>query len=220
MHSAPAEMQELSAQRMVALLEATGVTTDSRNMLTAFSECRKLCYRFQEDKGLDFTPKEQLDWIMDYLCVSPGAEVWNKLFDAYATSLLDIPPVFVEGLGGILKELKESYKLAVICNTGRTPGWVVESVLGNSGLKQHFDVLLFSNEVGVAKPNRYIFQIASRLLEEQPENILHIGDHLLTDVAGARGAGLKAAWYNPEGIDRSVECDFVIKDLSELLKIQ
>ncbi|MDD2574043.1 MAG: HAD family hydrolase [Bacillota bacterium] len=218
--SAPVKVRELSAQRMMTLLKGAGINTECRNVLTAFAECRKLCYSFQEDKGIDFTPKEQMDWIMDYLGVKPEEGLWNELFDAYTTSLLDIPPGFPKGLGGVLKELRKRYKLAIICNTGRTPGWVVRSVLDNSGLKQYFDVLVFSNEVGVAKPNPYIFRIASRILNEKPENILHIGDHLLTDVAGSRGAGFKAAWYNPEEIDQKVECDLTIKDFSELLKIQ
>lgn len=218
--SAPGKVREISARRMVDLLEKAGFYTECSDMLTAFAECRKLCYSYQEDKGIDFTPKEQLDWIMDYLKAKPEPKVWNGLFDAYTTSLLEIPPKLAEGLGGILETLKKEYKLAVICNTGRTPGWVVRSVLATFGLKQYFDVLIFSNEVGVAKPNRYIFQITSRLLKERPGSILHIGDHLHTDVAGAREAGFKAAWYNPEGIDQPVDCDIIIKDFSELLKIQ
>lgn len=217
--SEPVKVRESSAHRMISLLKRENIFIDCEDIMIAFAECRELCYRHQEDRGIDFTPKEQLDWIIDRLEIKPSSDTWNGLFDAYTTSLLDFPPSFAKGLGEVLMALKKDYKLAIISNTGRTPGWVVRCVLTDFNLKQYFDVLVFSNEIGVAKPNPYIFQITSRILREQPENILHIGDHLHTDVAGALGAGFKAGWYNPEGMDIEIEADFTLKDFSELLKI-
>jgi len=119
-----------------------------------------------------------------------------------------------------LKELAARFKLALICNTGRTPGWVVRKVLSRQGFERYFNTLIFSNEVGVAKPNPYIFEIAARVLEVQPDKTLHVGDSLITDVAGASGAGFRAGWYNPTRIDKKVECDVVLWDFSDILKIQ
>jgi putative hydrolase of the HAD superfamily len=157
---------------------------------------------------------------MDYFEIRPEPGLWNGLFDAYTTTILEVPPVFVEGLEGILKELAARFKLALICNTGRTPGWVVRKVLSRQGFERYFNTLIFSNEVGVAKPNPYIFEIAARVLEVQPGKTLHVGDSLITDVAGASGAGFRAGWYNPARIDKKVECDVVLWDFSDILKIQ
>ncbi len=218
--SAPVEVRELSAKRMIDILQREeNITIDCDKMLRAFAECREICYRYQEDRGIDFTPREQLDWIMDYFRIKPGPEAWNGLFDAYTTSLLDYPPNFVKGLSGVLEELHKNYKLAIISNTGRTPGWVVRCVLEDIGLRQYFDVLVFSNEMGIAKPNNYIFRITARRLREQPEDIMHVGDHIHTDVAGALNSNYKAVWYNPEGIKKSVACDLEIRDFAELLNI-
>jgi FMN phosphatase YigB (HAD superfamily) len=49
---------------------------------------------------------------------------------------------------------------------------------------------------------------------------LHVGDSLITDVAGASGAGFRAGWYNPARVGKEVECDVVIRDFSDILKIR
>lgn len=45
-----------------------------------------------------------------------------------------------------------------------------------------------------------------------------IGDSLTSDIKGANNAGIKACWYNPEGLacDKDVQIDFEIKDLHEV----
>ncbi len=218
--SAPVEVREISAKRMTRLLVEAGFIVDYENMMKAFALCRQHCYFYQEEKGIDFTPREQLDWIMDYFEIKPEPDLWNGLFDAYTTTLLEAPPVFVKGLEDTLKDLAARLKLAVICNTGRTPGWVVRNLISKQGFERYFNTLIFSNEVGVAKPNPYIFEIAARVLEVQPSKILHVGDSPITDVAGAFGAGFRAGWYNPARVDKEVECDVVIRDFSDILKIR
>lgn len=64
------------------------------------------------------------------------------------------------------------------------------------GLDAHFALSLSAREVGVAKPAAAIFRSACAQLRIAPENVLHVGDDPMLDVAGARGAGLRAAWLN------------------------
>jgi FMN phosphatase YigB (HAD superfamily) len=218
--SQPARVRELAAEKMTTGIRELGLKISREDMFKAFSECRQICYSYQEDKEIDFTPKEQLDWILEHFGVNTTLPMWNRLFLYYTTSLFDIPPFFAEGLEGILKELKAKYRLAVICNTGRTPGWVIRKILKDNDLEQHFDVLVFSNEMGIAKPNPLIFEITSRLLETHPSRIIHVGDDLRTDVGGALRAGFKTGWYNPKGIKKEVDCDFLLNNLSDLVKIQ
>jgi FMN phosphatase YigB (HAD superfamily) len=60
-----------------------------------------------------------------------------------------------------------------------------------------FDAIVTSGEVGVAKPDARIFEIAARLLGVPTAAAWHVGDSLSTDVAGAHNAGLAAAiWLN------------------------
>ncbi|GAJ78028.1 LOW QUALITY PROTEIN: 2-haloalkanoic acid dehalogenase [Vibrio sp. JCM 18905] len=49
---------------------------------------------------------------------------------------------------------------------------------------------------GLAKPATDMFTKAKRFLDIPAENILHVGDHLTTDVHGAKSAGFAACWFN------------------------
>jgi FMN phosphatase YigB (HAD superfamily) len=46
--------------------------------------------------------------------------------------------------------------------------------------------------VAFHKPSPVIYEVAVRQLGLPPEQILHVGDHFLEDVEGARSAGLQS----------------------------
>jgi putative hydrolase of the HAD superfamily len=59
-------------------------------------------------------------------------------------------------------------------------------------LRKYFEVVIISCEAGFSKPSPVIFEHAARKLGLAPEFILHVGDDLEDDVAGANSAGFKA----------------------------
>jgi len=62
------------------------------------------------------------------------------------------------------------------------------------------DVLVVSEEAGVAKPNPAIFHIAlDRAGCASPAQAVMVGDAWATDIVGARSAGLRAVWLNRGG---------------------
>ncbi|QWT20134.1 HAD family hydrolase [Bacillus sp. NP157] len=67
------------------------------------------------------------------------------------------------------------------------------------GLHHFFHTRLNAYGVGVAKPDRMIFQAAADALGLEPAAILHVGDDPLLDVVGARDAGLRTVWLNRTG---------------------
>jgi putative hydrolase of the HAD superfamily len=93
----------------------------------------------------------------------------------------------------VLQWLRDHKKrIGLICNTGLTPGFGLRKFLANVGIADYFDLMLFSDEVGVRKPNPQIFQIATQKLQLKPYNIAHVGDNLKSDVWGAKNVGFKA----------------------------
>jgi FMN phosphatase YigB (HAD superfamily) len=109
------------------------------------------------------------------------------------------------------------YRLGVICNTGMAGGRVLREVLKRHGLFDFFEVTVFSNEFGRAKPHPSIFEhTLAELGGIAPTDALHVGDLEALDVEGARRAGLHAARYVPE-VDGLVEtdADFVVTDWRE-----
>jgi FMN hydrolase / 5-amino-6-(5-phospho-D-ribitylamino)uracil phosphatase len=66
--------------------------------------------------------------------------------------------------------------------------------LDRVGLEGFFVGTVSAKEVGVAKPNARIFQHACNVLKLPASQVLHVGDDLDLDVAGAVASGLQAVW--------------------------
>ena len=83
--------------------------------------------------------------------------------------------------------------------------------LGRIGLQQHFVFQLGAGEHGKAKPSACIFHAACDRLACERGEVLHVGDHIEADVAGAARAGLRSCWINRDG--RHWRHDHVTPDL-------
>jgi FMN phosphatase YigB (HAD superfamily) len=112
------------------------------------------------------------------------------------------------------------YSLGVICNTGMAGGRVLREVLRRHGLLDFFEVTVFSNEFGVAKPHPSIFQHTLAVLGGIPAaEALHVGDLEELDVEGARRAGVFSARYLPTTDGHvQTDADFVVTDWREFGK--
>ncbi|MGB2079709.1 MAG: HAD family hydrolase, partial [Vibrio sp.] len=74
---------------------------------------------------------------------------------------------------------------------------------------------------GYAKPNRQMFDLALAELNCEAAEVLHVGDHLISDVQGAKQAGLSACWiHTPQQrlSQQRVTClpDVAISSLADL----
>jgi FMN hydrolase / 5-amino-6-(5-phospho-D-ribitylamino)uracil phosphatase len=67
------------------------------------------------------------------------------------------------------------------------------------GLDSIFKAAVSAKTVGVAKPDRRIFQAAADAAGVQMHEVLHVGDDEALDVLGAQGAGMQAVWLNRQG---------------------
>ena len=128
----------------------------------------------------------------------------------------------VPGVGKVLPRLAQRYKLGIVSDTGLTPGRVLRQVLQRDGLLRHFDdALTFSDETGTTKPFPEQFLRTLNLLDARPEEAAHIGDLPETDLAGAKGVGMKAILFlgvNNRQDGRSL-ADAVLEEYDELEKV-
>lgn len=107
-----------------------------------------------------------------------------------------------EGALSTIEELRaRGFKLGVISNWGRG----LEDLLGSMGYAPYFDVIVTSAEVGLHKPQPEIFKLALERIGSKAAESIHIGDHLVADVAGARAVGIHPVLithaYNPQMVD-------------------
>ncbi len=87
--------------------------------------------------------------------------------------------------------------------------------LARCGLTPFVDVLVTSEEVGVPKPGRDMFDLAMRRLGVTAPDVVMFGDAWATDIAGATAAGIRAVWFNPRG-ERRPSDDASVTDVAAL----
>lgn len=76
-----------------------------------------------------------------------------------------------------------------------------------AGLEPWIDIVVLSDDIGINKPDRRIFDYAmQRIGDTDPAHHLMIGDNPQTDIAGAIGAGWHAVWYHPHRAFPGVPC--------------
>lgn len=138
---------------------------------------------------------EWISILLRALDVTVPADHHRAIQQRMETSILDVPPLPVEEAPSVLARLAGDYRLAVISDTGITPGRVLRQILENDNLLQYFDHLTFSDELGRSKPHRQAFEATLTALNAQPAQTIHVGDLLRTDVAGAQGVGMFAVQY-------------------------
>ncbi len=69
--------------------------------------------------------------------------------------------------------------------------------LERCGFETLVDLLVTSEEVGVSKPGRGIFEHALNRIGAPASEAVMLGDAWAADVEGARGAGVTPVWFNP-----------------------
>ncbi|ANI85084.1 5-amino-6-(5-phospho-D-ribitylamino)uracil phosphatase YigB [Kosakonia oryzae] len=92
-----------------------------------------------------------------------------------------------------LKRLATKWPLVAITNGNAQPELF--------GLSDYFEFVLRAGPDGRSKPFSDMYHLAADRLGVAVEDILHVGDDLTTDVAGAIRCGMQACWIKPEGAD-------------------
>jgi FMN phosphatase YigB (HAD superfamily) len=134
-------------------------------------------------------------------------------------TILDNLPAPVEEAKTVLPVLAARYPLAIISDTGLTPGRVLYQILEKDKLLDYFSYFTFSDQVGSSKPHPGNFLTTLQALGARPPEAVHIGDLLRTDIAGAKQVGMRAVQYvglNYDNADLNVTPDAIIYSHTEL----
>jgi putative hydrolase of the HAD superfamily len=138
---------------------------------------------------------EIVDAILASLRAPVAGEHREQLVAAFEMLLLEVPPEPMPGAVYTLPALAERYRLAVICDTGYSPGRVLRQQLQHDGLLSYFGYLYFSNEHGISKPDPRVFSHTLGELGVRAGEAAHVGDIQRTDIAGAQAAGMSAVHF-------------------------
>lgn len=141
----------------------------------------------------------------------PAGDLNEAFLNAMAAICTPLP-----GAVSLLNALKGKAKLGIITN-GFTA--LQEIRLARTGLRDYFDLLVISEQIGVAKPHPSIFDYALEQAGNPARSrVLMVGDTAESDILGGMNAGLSTCWLNahqrtlPDG----VEPTWTVTSLGEL----
>jgi len=82
-----------------------------------------------------------------------------------------------------------------------------------------FDAVVCSSQVGAYKPAPVMFERGLAALGLDAHEVLHVGDSLRTDVAGAHACGIRTAWVNRRALppEAGATATHVVADLAGLI---
>ncbi len=133
------QRMRVRAAGMADALAARGIHRPPATVLRAILDCGR--HRLAIDQEREFAPFNQVTWILGRLGLAPD-EMPPCLLAAvaapYCEAGLTVPPVVFPAAPATLAELSQRYPLALICNTGASPGAVLRTVLFRAGLLGFF----------------------------------------------------------------------------------
>ena len=114
----------------------------------------------------------------------------------------------------VLAYLQEKYVLHIISN-----GFKETTLLKMStcNLNPYFSNVIISEDVGVNKPDKAIFEYALAKARAKKEESIMIGDSIEADIRGAQDYGIKAIFFNPLNKEKPEDVKWQITHLEELM---
>ncbi|MEA1993689.1 MAG: HAD family hydrolase [Euryarchaeota archaeon] len=184
-------------------------------LIEVFLEADKIALKeFHNGKVLDAIRIDMQRNILKILELNGdfAEEMAQEFYELYPG--LNIP---IDNVELVVTTIKVGYQLGVISNGSRD---VQYRKLDALGLRSIFQSITLSEELGIRKPDPRIFWKATEEMDVEPEESLYIGDLYLPDIIGAKSAGMKSCWFNPQmKKSEEVQADFEIRSLKEVLEI-
>ena len=122
--------------------------------------------------------------------------VTNDTIDRLSIDYIDHLPNhnhLLEGALEILEYLHPKYRLHIITNGFKE---VQHKKMESSGILKYFDTITTSEDVGVKKPDKKIFETALKNASAKANESIMVGDNFEADILGAHNFGMPAILYN------------------------
>jgi putative hydrolase of the HAD superfamily len=225
--------ERLRLERIERVLLDRGFAQTAERIEAAYRSLWHRCLELYWSRDEDIACRIQIEHFLEALDLDPATFDESSLAaleDVYANAAIEVLPSVVPGAHDVLAELRDrGFRIGLISNTGRTPGYALREILDRLGLASSIDAMVFSNEHGACKPQPSIFATLRDALDVNYDEMMFVGDNLYVDVHGAQRLGITAVHFDPPtrgtAIAPSVDhgLDIVphatIRDLRELLDV-
>jgi putative hydrolase of the HAD superfamily len=215
-------------ERLERVLTSRGHAADARQIERAYRNVWTRCQELYWSADVDIPCRRQIEVFIEELGVDPenfGADTLDEMERVYANAAVDLLPEVVPGARELLEEVRRrGLRTGLISNTGRTPGYALREILNRLDLSRYIEVMVFSNEHGVCKPQPSIFESLRKALDVRYDELLFIGDNLYVDVYGAKRCGMQAVHFAPQtrgtavapAVAVEVEADATVERLQDV----
>lgn len=125
----------------------------------------------------------------------------------------------LDGVIEILNALYGKVKMGIITN-GFTE--LQQKRLDNTQTSHFFDIVVISEQIGAAKPDRQVFDYAFALMDEfDRTKVLMVGDTLASDILGGNNSGIDTCWLNTFNLenDTNIKPTYEINAINQLIEI-
>lgn len=124
----------------------------------------------------------------------------------------------LQGAEETVLAMRERYTLVLVTNGLTT---VQRRRFAAAPITSHFDLILISEELGVAKPDPAIFIPAMEKFGLRSEDVLMVGDSTSSDMPAALNAGMDFCWINPErkSVPVGLKAKYDISNVGDLLNM-
>ena len=126
-----------------------------------------------------------------------------------------IPDEYAEAI----KQLSQTHRLGIISDIWARSDPFYRR-LEEAGIRDHFEVIVFSSDIGIIKPSPKIFSVAMEKITTELSKVVYIGDSLRRDVAGAVNFGMSSIWIGDENhvkMNEHARPAHIVSDLRDLL---
>jgi len=146
----------------------------------------------------ELPPDEQVRAFMQFAGLNQDdADVIAAVREAIHGAIVARPPPIFPDIERTLRSLSDRrVRIGLISNTGRSWGRYLTEVQNAAGIGPFFQTRIYSDDLRVRKPDPRIFEAALAGLNLPADEVVHIGDDVVADVAGAKAVGMRAVWFN------------------------
>ena len=116
--------------------------------------------------------------------------------DYYYEHIGEFAEPFSEVIEVIQKLKEQGVKIGLVTNVAEDRVDSQWKKITNMKLEPLFDVMVLSGEIGIHKPNRGIFDEATKQLGVANEDCIFVGDDPTSDVEGGLNAGMEVVWID------------------------
>ncbi len=192
-----ARMRKIRVERIREAFSDRGLVVEPETLYAAYDRHTELLIEKWKEH-VDLSGEEQLRAFLEFADLdATDADLLDALAASFGDAIRSKLPILYPHIGATLAALQRSgYRIGLISNTGRTWGRFLRPIQDDLGIGKFFDDRVFSDEVGIRKPEPAIFEQALSHLGLRPDEVVHVGDDLVADVGGSKGIGMRAVWFD------------------------